>query len=152
MRVACFADVVVAVAACRAVEARGGGGDRVGADVAGGGEGEGGVGLERAASCFRGRLWWREKGCKGVACGGAVDGLGFGAGGEVEGGMRDGQESVGAAFAGVDAGVAEPPFAVVAAVAFPEAGVGEGGAGAAEEAGLEAGCGIGRRSCMSGWV
>lgn len=152
VRVAGFADVVVAVAACGAVEAGGGGGNRVGADVAGGGEGEGRVGLERAASRFRGRLWWGQEGREGVACGGAVDGLGFRGGGEVEGGVRDGQERVGAAFAGVDAGVAEAPFAVVAAVAFPEAGVGEGGAGAAEEAGLEPGCSIGRRSCMNSWV
>ncbi len=81
-----------------------------------------------------------------------MDALAFRGGGEVEGGVRDGQERVGAAFAGVDAGVAEAPFAVVAAGASPEAGVGEGGAVAAEEAGLEAGCWIGRRCCMSSWV
>ena len=78
--------------------------------------------------------------------------MGFGGGVEVEGGVRDGEERVGAAFARVDAGIAEPPFAVVAAVAFPEAGVGEGGAVAAEEAGLKAGCRIRRRSCMGSWV
>lgn len=78
--------------------------------------------------------------------------MGFGGGGEVEGWVRDGEESVGTAFARVDAGVAEPPFAVVAAVTFPEAGVGEGGAVAAEEAGLEAVCRIRCRSCLSSWV
>jgi len=78
-----------------------------------------------------------------------VDALGFGGGVEVEGWVRDGQQRVGAAFARVDAGVAEPPFAVVAAVAFPEAGVGEGGAGAAEEAGLEARCRIRRGPRMN---
>lgn len=144
VRVAAFADVVVAVAACGAVKAGCGGRDRVGADVAGGGEGEGRVGLEGAVSrSVCGGWWCGEKRREGVARGSTVDSLGFGGGGEVEGGVRDGQEGVGAAFAGVDAGVAEAPFAVVAAVAFPETGVGEGGAGAAEEAGFEAGCGIG---------
>jgi len=71
-RVARFADVVVAVAARRTVEACCGGWDRVGADVAGGGEGEGRVVLERASSVchtpesVRGG-WWGEEGGKGVA-------------------------------------------------------------------------------------
>ncbi len=69
VRVARFADVVVAVAAYGAVEAGGGGGDRVGADVAGGGEGKGRVGLERAPlSSVCGKWWWGQEGGKGVAC------------------------------------------------------------------------------------
>jgi len=70
-RVARFANVVVAVAACWAVEARCGRWDRVGADVAGGGEGEGRVVLEPASSIRRAPDsvcggWWEEGG-EGVA-------------------------------------------------------------------------------------
>ena len=53
------------------------------------------------------------------------------------GDVGEGEEGMRAAFPCVDAGGAEAPFAIVAAVAFVEAVVGEGGTGGTEGAALE---------------
>ena len=82
-------------------------------------------------------------------CDGEIEVVGEGVDGlELEGGagsvvlVRHGEEWVGAAVVCGDAGVAEAPFAVVAGVAGPEAGVGEGAAAVAEVAFLEARGGV----------
>lgn len=105
--------------------------------AAGDGRGFGGL---RGGSGVRGGLQMRSRFGAG-GDGSVVKGLVWGCGG---GGRFVGEreEGVGAVAALVDARVAETPGAFVAYVAFPVAGVCEGEAYVAEDAGQEAGRGV----------